>query len=279
MGRLNDGSEGSYYGVGIIGFIVGVISTIIIAYGAVFGFEGQTPGDANGEFKTYGVEEIARYVPHVVLLFGIFADAFGQDERAVYSVSSAIGIVSMLFQKAIDLMLIKVAPRIMSAFVKPPTAVSGGAVVVTPPRPRTANTFPTPATATTPAEIGNIAGFEWLSGMLEPPQYFSQSTTTMTTIFMYYIIDAMKSQQNKAIAPLVLFLLAIGAHTTLLKQNYKITGSSLLLGLTFGGIAYWAVSWLHSDWLMSKHKLEKKDEEDSDSKKDEPDCTGADCDK
>jgi uncharacterized membrane protein YgcG len=246
-GVNKDGSDDSYYQVGSIGFFMGVIFTILIAWG--FSKMNGNPNIPN--FNAYGITGVFKYLPHSILLFGIFADMFTQTQHGVYAISTLIGIISMFVTHAADAGFQQIP--LVNAMM---TYLAGGLARLWP-FPRTGGNLDA-AEQEEDTRNGEMEGFgaiNTLGGIR--PKLFSQSTATMSTICFYFIFDAFMPVKNNyrvdvgGTAPFILFLLMAIAHSMVMDQPGVRTFLSIILGIGMGGIAYVTVMKANPSFLLS----------------------------
>lgn len=238
--------------------ILSIISAIVGVAGTVAYINGASAPAGPAGFSTLMTDTIT-YLPHILVLTGIFADIFTMS--GVYSIPSLIGILSIpahfLFKFLWEGLNGLIGDAIRLANTRagrpppggPPGAAAAAAaasplaaaVLGTPPPPTT-----TPGGARRGGAITNysgceIQGFEGLRSNWAP-----QGLVVTSTIFWYYLIDLITNRSIlDSVATMVVFVIFTGLQVFVLKTCDNLTGSvfvkaliSAVEGLFLGGIGF-----------------------------------------
>jgi len=193
------------------------------------------------------VTDTALFLPHALILFGIFADMFSY--QGAYSLASVFGLSTLFLNKFVDYAwkgfwaLIDLGKKVAgvgkaNASVAPTPAQRGGAV----------ENYPG----------CYVQGFE---GEFFKSQYSSQTLVITATVLLYYIIDLwMNKGAGSAIGPLlagtVLMILQISSMSSggcFPNDSIAMSvGTSLLNGLVFAFIFYFVMESYAPNLLPSK---------------------------
>jgi hypothetical protein len=232
--------------------ILSIISAIVGVAGTVAYINGASAPAGPAGFSTLMTDTIT-YLPHILVLTGIFADIFTMS--GVYSIPSLIGILSIpahfLFKFLWEGLngLIGDAIRLANtrAGAPPPPGAppgSGASAAASPlaaavlgsssSRPRTGG-------AITNYSGCEIQGFEGLRSNWAP-----QGLVVTSTIFWYYLLDLVTNRSIlDSVATMVVFVIFTGLQVFVLKTCDNLTGSvfvkaliSAVEGLFLGGIGF-----------------------------------------
>lgn len=235
--------------------ILSIISAIVGVAGTVAYINGASAPAGPAGFSTLMTDTIT-YLPHILVLTGIFADIFTMS--GVYSIPSLIGILSIpahfLFKFLWEglngligdaIRLANTRARVPSPGAPPGSGASAAsasaaasplaaAVLGSPYRPRTGG-------AITNYSGCEIQGFEGLRSNWAP-----QGLVVTSTIFWYYLLDLVTNRSIlDSVATMVVFVIFTGLQVFVLKTCDNLTGSvfvkaliSAVEGLFLGGIGF-----------------------------------------
>lgn len=236
--------------------ILSIISAIVGVAGTVAYIKGASAPAGPPGFSTLMTDTIT-YLPHILVLTGIFADIFTMS--GVYSIPSLIGILSIpahfLFKFLWEGLNGLIGDAIQLANTRAGGPPPGG-----PPRPPASPKPPRPGIGMGPPEPFNAAamnlfrggaitnysgceiqGFEGLRSDWAP-----QGLVVTSTIFWYYLIDLITNRSIlDSVATMVVFVIFTGLQVFVLKTCDNMTGSpfvkaliSAVEGLFLGGIGF-----------------------------------------
>jgi hypothetical protein len=220
--------------------ILSIISAIVGVAGTVAYIKGASAPAGPPGFSTLMTDTIT-YLPHILVLTGIFADIFTMS--GVYSIPSLIGILSIpahfLFKFLWEGLngMIGDAVRLASARPMPPPPAGPP-----PARPFNADALDLfRGGAITNYSGCEIQGFEGLRSNWAP-----QGLVVTSTIFWYYLIDLITNRSIlDSVATMVVFVVFTGLQVFVLKTCDNMTGSpfvkaliSAVEGLFLGGIGF-----------------------------------------
>lgn len=229
-------SDVPWWGALILAILTAVVSVVATIY--LKGGNRPKIGAPSNSFFT----DTITYIPHILILFGVFADIF--TLKGVYSIPSLIGILSMPASKlmsyvwsGLNTLVFDIIAMVTSWFSTKPVAAAMSA--------------PAPAPAPAPAAqaggaitnyIGcNVQGFEGVASPFAP-----QTLVVTATIFAYYMIDLLVNRSaTEAAATIVAFLAVYGTQAAVItacQPGYWPPLTALAEGILFGGGAFGVVN-------------------------------------
>jgi len=225
--------------------ILSIISAIVGVAGTVAYINGASAPAGPAGFSTLMTDTIT-YLPHILVLTGIFADIFTMS--GVYSIPSLIGILSIpahfLFKFLWEGLngLIGDAIRLANTRAMPPPPAGPPPASPRPARPFNADALDLfRGGAITNYSGCEIQGFEGLRSNWAP-----QGLVVTSTIFWYYLLDLVTNRSIlDSVATMVVFVVFTGLQVFVLKTCDNLTGSVLVKalisaveGLFLGGIGF-----------------------------------------
>ena len=240
-------SDVPWWGALILAILTAVVSVVATIY--LKGGNRPKIGAPSNSFFT----DTITYIPHILILFGVFADIF--TLKGVYSIPSLIGILSMPASKlmsyvwsGLNTLVFDIIAMVTSWFSTKPVAAAMSAPLFT-------GTSTTGATKDmkAPAQTGlaggaitnyigcNVQGFEGVASPFAP-----QTLVVTATIFAYYMIDLLVNRSaTEAAATIVAFLAVYGTQAAVItacQPGYWPPLTALAEGILFGGGAFGVVN-------------------------------------
>jgi len=222
---LSPVSGGGVIGIGLACFVAGAVVTLWVKYGGAKAV-GAVP---TGSFFT----DTVTYIPHILILFGIFADIF--TLRGSYSIASMFGIASIPLHYLAQFLWWAVADFVQKTFklaMTAPEPTGPASTAASVPTAITdaikASQAATKARAATAAaalpqsggRITNydgceVQGFEWMKSPYAP-----QGLVVTATMFWYFVLDLMVNRDPlDSIAAWLTFVLVFGAQMSVLRTE------------------------------------------------------------
>ena len=218
---LSPVSGGGVIGIGLACFVAGAIVTLWVKYGGA-----KAPGMPTGSFFT----DTVTYIPHILILFGIFADIF--TLRGSYSIASMFGVASVpihyllqflwwavsdFVQKTFKLAMTTPEPTSVASVVAPTvTAAINTATAARKTREATAAAaLPQSGGRITNYDGCEVQGFEWMKSPYAP-----QGLVVTATMFWYFVLDLMVNRDPlDSVAAWLTFIAVFGAQMSVLRTE------------------------------------------------------------
>lgn len=230
----NPPKEVPWWGALILAILVSLVSVVATIYAI-------QPRVASAVAAPPGIGQLftdsIRFLPYVLILFGVFADIF--TLQGAYSIPSLVGLASIPLNFALQYFWGGIASILAGAYTLA-MSTPGGAPPVLP-----SGLANLAAVAAGPANAGwdgcEIPGFSGLSSSYAP-----QSLVVTATIFWYYLLDLLMNRDvlDSSVTWLG-FIVFFGAQAMLLKTCPNMVGSFLIKtfialteGFIIGGIGY-----------------------------------------
>jgi len=236
-----------WWGALILAILTCILSVVLTIY-----LKGGNRPTLPGGPKNSLFGDTITYIPHILILFGVFADIFTM--KGVYSIPSLVGILAMPASKlmsylwtGLNTLVVEVISMVMKWFGT--TAVP--ATVITPMFSGTSTTGATPGMKE-PAQTGQAGGainnyggctIQGFEGMAS--QYAPQTLVVTATIFAYYMLDLLVNRSaSEAATSIVAFIVVYGAqaYITSCQAGYWPPLTALAEGFLFGGGAFGIVN-------------------------------------
>lgn len=193
--------------------LVAVVLTAVAA-AIIVAMSGRRPSPGAPSTTARLVTDTALFLPHALILFGIFADMFAY--RGAYATASSFGLLALPFNKILDTFWYAIG----SLYEKGKAVVAAGGqkggVVLNYPG----------------CYIQGLETIEWLK-----PQYSSQTLVVTGTIMLYYIFDLLANKGlGAAFAPLVVAIVLFVLQATSMSSGGCFPGETLAVTL-MGSVA------------------------------------------
>jgi hypothetical protein len=236
-----------WWGALILAILTCILSVVLTIY-LKGGNRPSLPGGPTNSFFT----DTITYIPHILILFGVFADIFTM--KGVYSIPSLVGILAMPASKLMSYLwtgLNTLVVEIVGMVAKWFGTTANPATIVTPMFSGTSTTGATPGmkepaqTGQAGGAINNYAGctIQGFEGMAS--QYAPQTLVVTATIFAYYMLDLLVNRSaSEASSSIVAFIVVYGAQAfvTSCQAGYWPPLTALAEGFLFGGGAFGIVN-------------------------------------
>ena len=215
-----------WWGVVIVAIIVSIVSVVGTLYAIRPPLNPATPAG----FGTLLSDSIT-FLPHILILFGVFADIFTM--QGAYSIPSLVGICSIpinfLMGKVLDglnVVFNDLLDIVRTQRAGPVTTATSGGLR---------------GGAMSPWDGCEVAGFEFFKSAYAP-----QGLVVTATIFWYYILDLMVNRNPlDSVLSWLAFILFFGLQAMQLKDCDNMGGSFLIKtfisfveGFIIGGVGY-----------------------------------------
>jgi len=210
--------------------ILAVVVSIVTAVGTAYYMDGRLHPSPTPAGVTALYTDTIVYLPHILILFGVFADIF--TLQGAYSIPSLVGLCSIPLNYLMSFFWDGIATIIGSAW----TIITTGSAPTA-----TAVVSATLASAGAPMRGCEISGFESI-----PSPYAPQSLVVTATIFWYYLLDLLMNRDPlDSSVTWIAFIVFFGLQAMQLKDCSNMAGSvaiktfiSLAEGFVIGGTGY-----------------------------------------